>query len=499
MADDINLRSRAIKASFWALLATYTTQAIRIVAMLFVAALLSPDDFGLYSMATVAAGFFSIFSSFGLHSALIWNREDPETAAGTAFCMTIFGAIVTSFLIFSFSTPLSVFFNEPRLALVLKIIAFEPLVSMFTTIHFIMLSRELYFRSRYLFGLSSSLAGNFVLILSAYLGMGIWSFVFSSYTSIVVGSAYLLFFSGIKFPIRFDKKMAYKLLRFGLVAAVNGYLFFLLFNLDYAIVGKILNTVQLGYYSFAYRFANVPANYISQAIVGVAFPVFAMVKHDADKMLRGYVKGTHWLTLAVMPAAVVLILFGPSVMDLLYGAKWMPAYNAFRILCLYGLSEAIIAPVGSLLYAAGKPSYQMWINVFRVITVVPAAVWAGSRWGFEGVAVAFTAIFLIAGVISVWTVKKYFDTTWMNLIKPVFMTAVACLAGGAASLTARAFIPFSGWPSVISSVSLFLAAALLTQYGIDRELRSIVRSGAEILNYKNITNNLFKKAYRING
>jgi PST family polysaccharide transporter len=493
MTDSPTLTTRGLKASFWAAFATYTTQAIRMAAMLYVAAMLTPDDFGLFSMAMAATGFFSISCILGISSSLIWNRDDPEIAAGTAFWMLIIGSLLTSFLIFSFSSTLSVFFHEPRLSLILKVVAFEPIVGMFTTVHFILLSRELRFKSKYWMGLISGLGGNCVLVTLACLGMGVWSFVASAYASILLASIYLFFFSGIRFPLRFNKGMAAKLLRFGIVAGFNNYLFFLLFNLDYVIVGKILNTAQLGYYSFAYRFANIPANYISQAVIGVAYPIFAMVKHDADKMLRGYVKGTHWLTMAVMPVAVILVLFGPDVMDQLYGTKWSPAYNAFRILCLYGLSEAIIAPVGSILYAAGKPSYQMYVNIFRIIAVVPLAVWGGSIAGIEGVAIVFTGVFLVAGILSIWLVKRVFGTSWMNLLKPILLTSFACIVASVASLTAKSFLPLQrGWFSIIFMLSLFFIVLSLTQYVIDKKFRSILksiyRSSAEKFNYRFILN-----------
>lgn len=496
MIGSTTLTAQGLKASFWEAFATYTTQAIRMVAMLYAAAMLVPDDFGLFSMATVAAGFFSIFSTFGLNSALIWNRDDSDIAAGTAFWLLIIGALFTSFLIFSFSSALSVFFHEPRLSLFLKVIAFEPIVGMFTSVHFIMLSRELRFKSKYWFGLISSLGGNFVLVIFAYQRMGIWSFIASSYTSIVLGGIYLLFFSKVKFPLCFDKKTAVKLLRFGLVAGLNNYMFFLIYNLDYVIVGKMLDSVQLGYYGFAYRFANIPANYISQAVVGIAFPIFAMVKHDPAKMLRGYVKGTSLLTMVTMPLAIILVLFGPDIMSELYGTKWIPAYKAFRILCLYGLSEAIIAPVGSILYAAGKPSYQMWVNIFRIITVVPLAILVGSIEGIEGVAIVFTGVFLVAGIFSIWLVKIVFDASWTNLLKPFFLTSFACITASGASLIVESFLLLSGLPYIAFMISLFLIVLSLTQYSIDKEFRSVIkniyRSGAGVFNLRLITNGWFK-------
>ncbi len=476
MTDSTTLTARGIKASFWAVFATYTTQAIRIFTMLYVAAMLSPDDFGLFSMATVAAGFFSIFGSLGLNSALTWNRDNPEAAAGTAFWLKIIGSMFTSFLIFSFSSYLAQFFNEPRLTMILKVIAFEPIVGMFTTVHFTLLDRELRFRQKYWLGFISSLGGNCVLVTLAYLGMGVWSFIASTYVSIVLASIYLFFFAGIKFPLCYDNKMAAKLLRFGLVAGFNNYLLFLTFNLDYAIVGKILDSVQLGYYSFAYRFANIPANYISHAVIAVAFPIFAIVKDNPKKMLKGYVKGTHWLTMAGMPVAVILALFGPDIIDELYGEKWSPAYNAFRILCLYGLTGVIIAPVGSILYAVGKPSYEMWVSIFRIITALPLAICVGSIHGIDGIAVVFTGVFIVSGILSIWLVKIVFGAGWMDLLKPICLTAISCMLGIGASYLVEAFIPHSGRSFIAIRLSVFITTYLLAQYGIDKEFSRTIRA-----------------------
>jgi len=475
MTDMAGLTHRGLKASFWAAAAAYTAQAVRMLAMVWVAAMLSPDVFGLFSMATAACGLFCIFISFGVNSALIWNREDPETAAGTAFWIIITGSIITVFLIFVSSGALAEFFHEPRLVLFLKVMAFEPLLGMIANVHFILLQRELLYRTKYWFSLIFTASGSIVLVIAAYLKMGAWSFVISSYVSVILGSIYLIFFSGIKFPLCFSREMARKLLRFGLVANFNSYLIFVIFNIDYIIVGKMFNSVQLGYYSFAYRFANIPVTYISEIGVSVAFPLFAMVKYDSAKMLRGYLKGMHLLGMAVMPVALILVLFAPSVMDLLYGTKWQPAYGVFRILCFYGLSEAIAAPAGSVLYASGKPSYQLWVNVFRIAFVVPLAVWWGRAFGIEGVAVAFAIIFLIVSIASLWLVKKIFRTSWLIIIRPLRISAFACLAGVLVSVLSKYLFALSGWAGALSGPCIFLIVFIFVQYAIDEESRSAIR------------------------
>src|ERR1700674_3112115 len=139
----MSLRSKVLTGLFWTggarLLSQILTWAITVVVI----RLLSPGDYGLLAMATLFVGFLTLLAEGGLGLAVIQARE-----LGDAELRRIFGAVIlidlTLFVLqFAAAPVIAMFFREDRLVPIVRVLALQFLLMIFTVIPGALLSRKL--------------------------------------------------------------------------------------------------------------------------------------------------------------------------------------------------------------------------------------------------------------------------------------------------------------------------------------------------------------------
>ena len=89
---------------------------------------------------------------------------------------------------------------------------------------------------------------------------------------------------------RWPGPRARTLLVFGLHLSLGSLLWFAYSNADYAIVGKTVGTVALGFYTLAFQLMSLPVQKLTANINQVAYPVFCRLQHDPVRMRAWYLR-----------------------------------------------------------------------------------------------------------------------------------------------------------------------------------------------------------------
>jgi O-antigen/teichoic acid export membrane protein len=147
----------------------------------------------------------------------------------------------------------------------------------------------------------------------------------------------------------------------------------------------------------------MPVTRINPILTRIAFPVFAKVQLENERLKRGYLLLV-WL-LAMVNAPILLggAAAANTLVPIFFGQQWASAVPILQILAVVGLSRAILNPIGSLVLAKGRPDLAFKLNVCFLFVQIPA-VYAGARiGGLDGV--AWTVLILqLADLITVYLV-----------------------------------------------------------------------------------------------
>ena len=178
----------------------------------------------------------------------------------------------------------------------------------------------------------------------------------------------------------------------------------LLQQTDKLILSKILNLTEFGYYAFAAAVAGVLARIVAP-IYTAFFPRFTELvsRRDAVQLTNTYHLGCQIVSVAVLPAAVVLATFAPQIL-LLWTRNPELALNSQRLFTVLVIGNALHALAYlpyALQLANGWTRLAFLSNLIGVALLVPGIFMATARWdamGAAGIWVTLTAGYVLLQV-----------------------------------------------------------------------------------------------------
>src|SRR5216683_2326693 len=118
-----DLRERAIRGGIARVSSQTIFFVLRVVALMVLARLLDPKDFGLVGMVTAFTGVLNLFRDFGLSSATVQRVEVSQEQISTLFWINCLVGVFLWLLLASVSPLVASFYREPRLLWVTVVLA----------------------------------------------------------------------------------------------------------------------------------------------------------------------------------------------------------------------------------------------------------------------------------------------------------------------------------------------------------------------------------------
>ncbi|MBX2997175.1 MAG: MOP flippase family protein, partial [Caldilineaceae bacterium] len=354
------------------------------------ARLLTPADFGLMSMAVVVTGFAQAFADFGLSNAIIYKQDASQEQLSTLYWLNLLVGILI-FAIIWLVTPLVVaYYQESRLVSVLQWSAATFLIIPIGQQFDSLLRRELRFRTQAIIQIVAQGVYLVASVSLAWLGYGVMSLVWGLLARAGITAALQL---AVAIRSHWLPKAIFRLrnlgefVRFGFFQMGEQSFAYITNNVDYLIIGRFLGAEPLGYYTLAYNLMRLPLSFLNPIVTSVAFPSFARMKDDLERIRQGYAKILHYLSALVLPLMTGLALTAPMLIPLLYGDQWLPAVPIVQVFALLGAWRSLSNPIGSLLLARGRADLGFYLNVARIFLLIIANL-IGVQWGAIGVAIS---------------------------------------------------------------------------------------------------------------
>jgi PST family polysaccharide transporter len=182
------------------------------------------------------------------------------------------------------------------------------------------------------------------------------------------------------------------LFRFGLPLAGANFVNFILLNVDYAFVGRLMGAVALGIYMLAFNLASAPGLLLGTVINSIAMPAFSRVKHDLDLLGNAMAGALRAVSLILMPMCGLMIALARPLVLTLYGARWSAAAEVLSILSFYGAVSIICILFANMLTSLGKAKFTLFVQLLWLCALLPAMALGVHRNGIVGAALAHLAI-----------------------------------------------------------------------------------------------------------
>ena len=390
--------SKRILAGFgWTAGGRFLGQLVAWGVSIVVIRILSPDDYGLLAMATVLTGFVALFSELGLGWAVVHAREVDATTLRKVFGLIILVNGALTALAFGVAPLVASFFGEQRLTELIRVIAIQFLIVAPGVIPDAILQRELEFKRRSLVELSATIAGGAATLGLALAGFGVWALVYGSLLAITwrtVGINIVRPFLHLP-SLRFTGLG--KLFAFGGYVALSRVLLYLYLQADMVIGGRFLGKEQIGYYAVGMNLASLPMQRISVILNEVAFPAFARIQDERERVGQYLLRSIRMLSLFGFSVFWGIAAVAPEIVSVLLGDKWEPAILPLQLLALVMPVRMIGQLMPPTLQGVGEAKLVAR-NQLLACSVLTLAFLAGVQFGIVGLSgawlIAFPVVFL---------------------------------------------------------------------------------------------------------
>jgi len=478
----MDIKTRAISGLKWSAISQIGRLGTQLLTTVILAHLLPPSDFGLVAMAMVVIGFVGVFKDLGSSAAVIQWKNPSDALFSTIFWINAgFGAVAT--VVLFFLAPLvGLFYHEPRVVDIIKVLSISFLISGPGILHQALLERALSFNSLARLEITSLIIGAMAGIGLAFGNAGVWSLVFQTLVTVSMTTLLLWLSNSWRPKFLFHLNEVKDVSSFSL--NLTGFSIFNYFarNADYLLIGLYLGAQDLGYYTFAYRILLFPLQSISAVISRVLYPVLSGVQDDNKRFASAYLKITGSIAFVTFPLMAGVWALAEPVTLALFGEQWRPVIILIIILAPVGLIQSIGTTVGLIYQAKGRTDLMFrWGIGAGTLTII--AFMIGLNWGISGVAIAYAItsfILLYPGFSIPFRLIDLNFVQMLRILRPSFLNcSLMFMSLAAIKIILPGSLPaaFVLVVSVILGVAVYLSASWITNRGQLVELWSLTGLG----------------------
>ncbi len=395
------LRGRTLRSFLLLAAQRIVSLLVILVGGIALARLLTPRQFGLYAILTVAISLGVTLSDLGLGAALVQRRDlDPAATLGTTFTLNLALAAALALAI-GLAAPLV----ERRLGAgaeltgPLRCLALLIVLASLRMPVAVLLERRLAYLPLALAETADTIVFYSVAVAAAITGAGLWSFVLGALFARLANVAIVWAAAPVRPRPAWRPRELAPVLRFGLPFQGSALILLARDASMPAVVTAWSGVAAVGFLNWAATLAFQPLQLVT--IAGkVLFPALSRVQDDAARFARATERALNRIATALYPAALLLLAAADPVVRLVYGDAWAPAIPAVRLFCIAAVLGGTATVLVHALYALGHARL-----VFRLNLVWAALVWGLTLtlvpWlGFVGFALASALLGTTVGVVA---------------------------------------------------------------------------------------------------
>lgn len=427
MEIKLEVRNKTISGLKWTALSKFLTQLFTWISTIYIIRILSPDDYGLLSLASILLNFLTLLYEMGLGSALIQAKNITKKEIKNTFGFILILNIILFIITFLLAKPISTFFNTPEVIPLIQALSFRFILVAFSVIPSSLLLREMRFKSKSLLDMISNIIGSAVTLCLAIAGYGVWSLIFGSYAISITGLILLYIYKPYFCIPSFNFKQIKTIMYFGGIVTLERMLWYFYTQADNIIIGKILGKESLGLYSVAMDLSSLPMQKLNSIINQVAFPAFSQLQEDNTALSKAIGSSIHYISFLAFPIFFGLFITTPEFIPVILGDKWQTIKTPIMILSLIMPLRMISNIFPTFLRGIGKPLTSL-INLVIYCTVLPFAFYiGGTTAGLNGICFAWLITYPILFSIEILLTFKSSKIPISIFFKETYQPAFASL------------------------------------------------------------------------
>ena len=471
--SDQTLKQKTTKGLFWSSVERFSNQGVQFVFSIILARLLSPSDYGIIAMVTI---FFAVAQSFvdsGFSNALVRKTDRVEEDLSTCFYFNIGVGIIAYIVLFLIAPLVANFYNQPILSPIIRITGLGVILNSLCVVQQALFTIKIDFKSQAKITLSATVISGIVGILLAYQGYGIWALVWQGVASSIVRMGLLWLMSKWRPRTGFSKSSFNYLFGYGSKLLVSGLLDTIYNNIYPIVIGKFYNPAQLGNYSRALGWAQLPSANITSILQRVTFPVLSAIQDDTLRLQNSYRRLLKLSAFIVFPLMMGLAAIASPLIRVILTAKWDGCVLYLQILCFALMLYPIHAINLNLLQVKGRSDIFLRLEIIKKIIGVIILI-ITIPLGITAMCLGMVFSSIICLIINTYYTSRFIDVGLLTQLKDLKIILINSLVMGAGIYILTSFIDIEGLKLVMGIVIGLLFYFIGSFYFSKAELQEVI-------------------------
>lgn len=332
------------------------------ISMLFLARLLSPSDFGIVAVATLAVFFLETLCNLGAKQYIAMLDEVNDDIINSAWTLSICIKLAVWIVFVISAEPIALYLEKPNIVSTLQVLSLILPISSMTNPGMMVFTRELNYTPQFKAMVISKVISFFVVIAHALIYSSHWALVIGTIINYVIPVIFSYYYSAHK--VRITLVRAKEQLSFSKWIVLKGVLGFLRSEIDTVLVSKYFSLDTVGLYGMFKNIAMLPVSLIIKPATEPLLATFSRL-NSSGGVMPYQVKASLLVSSAfVMPLVAMMMTNHSGIVLLLLGDKWVENSLIFAALSPILISVTLISVLSQLVIANNKIASLFYFDLF---------------------------------------------------------------------------------------------------------------------------------------
>ena len=294
------------------------------------AALLSPEDYGLWGLLAVSIGTVLWLKHVGIGDKYIQqDEEDQEAAFHKAFTLELMFSAITLVLLAASLPLFATIYDEPRMILPGLVCLVAIGVSALQAPLWIFYRRMQFVRQRSLQAIDPVVA-MLVSIPLAAIGLGYWAIAVGMVAGAVASALAALVKSPYKPRLRYERATLRSYWTFSVPLFIRGGASLIIAQSAVIAVQADLGLAAVGAVNLATTLTAFTQR-VDHLVTGTMYPAICAMRDRTELLYESFVKSNRLALMWAVPFGTALALFGADFIHYVLGDKWEPALELLQV------------------------------------------------------------------------------------------------------------------------------------------------------------------------
>lgn len=397
---------------------TMATKSITFVIGVILARLLTPSDFGIIGMMLVFTSLCDVIIESGTANALIRKVDRNDCDCSTALFLNIGVAFFIYLLLYIFSPFIARFYDEDIICKLIKVAGLNVVINALCIVPNALLVANFRTKIQAKVNFIANLLSGIVALVIAYSGYGIWALIVQTIMSNVFKC--IGYWATVKWLpiICFEKNSLQYLWKYSSRSFCIGMMGTFFANLHNLVIGKFFTRVDLGYFSRANQFAQLPGAIINSTFQKISVATFSSLQDRKEHLLTVYRKYIHVISCLTFPLFFFIAVISKPLILVLLTEKWVSCAPMLSVVAV-GLAFNPLGMINlCLLQAINRLDYSLRLEIKKKMLFIIILV-STISFGLMPMIFGAMAYNILATIMNMSCSKKFIDYNYKDQIKDI--------------------------------------------------------------------------------